>query len=260
MQLPTPLTADARAPLARANPVAKLGAALILMAVLFWSIDAVTAGLALVGLVTSIPFTGLRPRALLARSWPILLLALVLGALSVLLAGGQEGPLAPRGSPLLTGIGLSLRLVAIALAGLLALATSEPIDLADALVAQLRVPARLAVGVMAAVRLVPVLADEWRIIGMARRARGLDAGRNPLAALQLFGGRLFGLLVVAVRRGARLATAMEGRGFGAGECRTMARPMRMRAGDWALIAAAALLAAGAVGVSVALGTWQPLLG
>ena len=259
MHLPTPLTADARAPLAQANPVAKLGAALLLMAVLFWSIDAVTAGVVLVGLVGTIPFTGLRPRALLARSWPVLLLALLLGALSVLLAGGQAGPLAPRGPPILGGIGLSLRLVAIALVGLLALATSEPIDLADALMAQLRVPASFAVGVMAALRLVPVLADEWRIIGMARRARGLDAGRNPVAALQVFGGRLFGLLVAAVRRGARLATAMEGRGFGAGDCRTMARPTRMRAADWALVAAAALLGAGAVGFSVGVGTWQPLL-
>jgi hypothetical protein len=34
----------------------------------------------------------------------------------------------------------------------------------------------------------------------------------------------------------------------------------MRAADWAWIGAAGLLAVGAVGVSIALGTWRPLLG
>ena len=40
----------------------------------------------------------------------------------------------------------------------------------------------------------------------------------------------------------------------------MARPQRMRAADWAWIAGALLLGAGAMGVSMALGTWRPLIG
>ena len=43
MQLLTPLVPDPRAPLARANPVAKLGAALLLLVALFASLDGVTA-------------------------------------------------------------------------------------------------------------------------------------------------------------------------------------------------------------------------
>jgi energy-coupling factor transport system permease protein len=95
---------------------------------------------------------------------------------------------------------------------------------------------------------------------MARRARGVDAGRNPIAALRLFAGQLMALLVGAVRRGSRMALAMEARGFGAAPCRTVARVQRMRTADWGLILGAVLLAAAAIGLSVALGTWRPLLG
>jgi energy-coupling factor transport system permease protein len=114
--------------------------------------------------------------------------------------------------------------------------------------------------VLAALRLVPLLAQEWQTLGMARRARGVDAGRSPLAALRLFGGTLMALLVGAIRRGSRMALAMEARGFGALSCRSVARPQRMRAEDWGWIVGATLLAGAAVAISLALGTWRPLLG
>lgn len=49
------------------------------------------------------------------------------------------------------------------------------------------------------------------MISMARRARGIDAGRNPLTRLRLFGSTAFTLLVGAIRRGTRLAVAMDAR-------------------------------------------------
>jgi energy-coupling factor transport system permease protein len=67
------------------------------------------------------------------------------------------------------------------------------------------------------------------------------------------------LLVGAVRRGSRMALAMEARGFGASECRTAARLERVTLRDLAWIAAAICLAVVAIGVSLALGTWRPLL-
>jgi energy-coupling factor transport system permease protein len=81
-----------------------------------------------------------------------------------------------------------------------------------------------------------------------------------VAALRLFGGRLLALLVGAVRRGSRMALARAARGFGAAECRTSARTMRMASGDWLWIAGGTSLAVAAVTLSVALGTWRPLLG
>jgi energy-coupling factor transport system permease protein len=63
-----------------------------------------------------------------------------------------------------------------------------------------------------------------------------------------------------VRRGSRMALAMEARGFGALPSRTVARVQRMRRVDWAWMAGATALAGLAIGVSLALGTWRPLLG
>jgi energy-coupling factor transport system permease protein len=68
------------------------------------------------------------------------------------------------------------------------------------------------------------------------------------------------ILVTAIRRGTRMALAMEARGFGALACRTSARRQVMRGTDWGWIVAAATLAVGAIAISIALGTWRPLFG
>jgi energy-coupling factor transport system permease protein len=127
-------------------------------------------------------------------------------------------------------------------------------------VQQLHVSPRFAVGALAAFRLLPLLSQEWQTLAMARRARGVEAGRSPIAGVRLFAGQMLALLVGAIRRGTRMAQAMEARGFGAMPCRTAARVHVVRPADWAWIGGAALLAAVAIGVSVALGTWRPLLG
>ncbi|HET9417306.1 MAG TPA: energy-coupling factor transporter transmembrane component T [Candidatus Limnocylindria bacterium] len=267
MQLLTPLVSRADAPLARANPVAKLGAAAVLMVTLFASIDGITAVVILAGLVSLLPWSGLSPRDLLSRAWLVGLGVVSIGVFNTVFAAEQLGPTVVDVGPLrigsetlVNGLGLGVRLLAIVLAGLLATATTQPTDLADALVQQLRVSPRFAVGALAAMRLLPILSREWQVLAMARRARGVDAGRSPIAALRLFAGQLLAILVTAIRRGTRMALAMEARGFGAMPCRTSARVQRMRRADWGWVAGALLLGVVAVGTSIALGTWRPLLG
>ena len=266
MRLLTPIVPDPGAPLARANPVAKLVAALALLIALFASLDGVTAVVILAALVALLPISGLTVGALLGRTWLVGLVAVAIAVFNVLFAAQHGptiialGPIRIGAETLANGGGLALRLLAIALAGILATATSDPTEMADALVQQARVSPRFAIGVLAALRLLPLLALEWQTIGMARRARGVEAGRSPIAAVRLFLGRLMALLVGAIRRASRMALAMEARGFGAMPCRTAARPRRMHAGDWAWMMGAIGLAAAAIGISVALGTWRPLIG
>jgi energy-coupling factor transport system permease protein len=266
MRLFVPLRPEPTAFLARANSVAKLGAATVLLLVLFVSVDPVVPAIVLVGIGASLPFCGVAVRDLLARTWPILLAALLVGLTNAIFSEAQRGsvvqlgPLSLGTDSLLAGLALSMRLVAIALSGVLALVTTDPTELADALQQQLRVPPRLAVGVLAGVRLLPILAAEWQILGLARRARGVDAGRSPVAAVRIAGGQLLALLVGAVRRATRLATAMESRGFGSRPCRSIARPQAMRAADWWLMGGAAALGATAISVSAALGSWRFLFG
>lgn len=242
----TPLRPDPRAPLARANPVAKLVAATILMAVLFVASGPITPAIVLAGIVACLPLTGLGVPTLLGRTWPILVAALTVGVLNVLLAPASGGP------DLVNGLGLGLRLLGIALSGVLALATTDPTDLADSLQQQARLSPRLAVGALAAVRMLPILAAEWQLLGLARRARGVSAGWSPLAAARLALGRLLALLVGSVRRATRLAMAMDARGFATEGCRTIARPRRMQLADIGLMVAAAALGAVALLIGAAL--------
>ncbi|HTI29675.1 MAG TPA: energy-coupling factor transporter transmembrane component T [Methylomirabilota bacterium] len=237
----TPLRPDPRALLARANPVAKLGAAAILMGILFIGSGPVTPAIVLAGLVAAVPLTGLALRTILLRTWPLLLAALTVGVLNVVLA-----PASGDGPDFANGAALGLRLLGIALSGVIALATTEPTELADSLQQQAHLPPRLAVGVLAAVRTLPIMAIEWQLIGMARRARGVSGGRSPLAAARLSFGKLLALLVGAVRRATRLALAMDARGFDTATSRTIARPQAVRPADWGLLLAAVALGAAAL--------------
>lgn len=244
-----PRRAGSRYWLAGLNPAAKLLAALVLALGLVPAVDAVTGSTVLVGVLLLLPFSGIDRRTLLVLGGPFLLMGLSSGLVNHLYGEhGLEG-----------AVGVAVRLLAIALPGAVAAVSSDPTETADGLVQRLKVPERPAMGVLAALRLVPMLADQWRTVTLARRARGLEAGRHPLRAVSLFFSRLFALLVRAVRTGTLMATAMDARGFGTGP-RTHARHSRWRAADTLLVVGAVLLLAAAYTLSARLGTLVLLFG
>ncbi|WP_262282070.1 energy-coupling factor transporter transmembrane protein EcfT [Micromonospora sp. MA102] len=259
--------AAAGAPLARRNPVAKLAAALVFTLILVATLDPVAPAIAIAVELAVLPLFGVRYRVLARRAWPLLAGAGGILVTLVLFAADRSGRVLVEAGPVLvtegvlvTALGLVLRMLAVALPGILVFATTDPTDLADALIQNAKAPARFAIGALAAFRLVPLLEEEWRMISLARRARGVDAGRNPIAKLRLFGSTAFALLVGAIRRGTRLAVAMDARGFDAGTPRTVARRQRFTRADALLVAGAALAAGAALTVSVVLGTFRPLIG
>ncbi len=258
--------AVAASPLGRANPLAKLGAAVAVMLVLLPTVDPVTPTVLLAVTLVCVPLARISVGQLLRRAWPLLVAAASLVVVNAAFAAEPTGAVVVDFGPveittggLLGGAILALRVIAIALPGVLAFMTTDPTDLADALVQQLKVSARFAYGTLAALRLLPLLGHEWRSIRLARRARGYEAGRSPVRAVRLFAGQVFALLVGAIRRGTRLATAMDARGFGSRPGRTYARAQSMRPADWGVLAAGAVIALGATALSVALGTWQLVL-
>jgi len=248
LKLLEPLVPDPTAPLARPHPIAKILAALILMLALFVTVDLVTSGVVVAALLVAARFSGLPPRALAARATPLLIGAASLGLFNALLSHNAAA-----------GAAIALRIIGISLAGMMAVATIDPTDLADALVEHAHAPSRFVVGALAAFRLFPLFSREWDVLGLARRARGIEADRTYLDRVRAFPGRALGLLVAAIRRATRLALAMDARGFGSRDCRTLARPRALTARDGALVAGALVLALGATSLSVALGTWRPLL-
>jgi energy-coupling factor transport system permease protein len=240
VRLLEPLTPDPGAPLAQAHPLAKIAAALVLMFTLFITIDPVTPTLVLIAVAAAIPLIGIPPRALLRRALPVFLAAIGIGFFNALLSRDVAG-----------GIAIGLRLMAIALAGIVAVASIDPTDLADALVEHLHTPRRFTVGALAAFRLMPLFADEWQTIALARRARGLDNARATA-----FFSMTRSLLVAAIRRATRLAVAMDGRGFAEPGCRTLARPRAIDVRGWALVIASIAVAGLATAASVAAGSWR----
>ena len=70
----------------------------------------------------------------------------------------------------------------------------------------------------------------------------------------------FALLVLSIRRGTKLAVAMEARGFGAPGPRTWARESRFGLAEWLLVLLGAAIAAVAVTAAVLTGSWNFILG
>lgn len=259
--------ADNTAPLARRNPVAKLGAALLFSLPLIATLDPLTPAIGLAIELALLPLFGVRYRVLARRAWPLALAAAGILVTMVLFAAERDGSLLVTLGPfdittgvVLSALGLVLRVFAVALPGIIVFATTDPTDLADALVQNAKAPARFAIGALAAFRLIPLLGQEWQMLTLARRARGIDAGRNPVRRLRLFGSTAFALLVGALRRGGRLAVAMDARGFDSGATRTYARRQFFHPGDLALLIGAAVLSAAALTTSVLAGLFDPIIG
>jgi energy-coupling factor transport system permease protein len=236
-------------PLGRINPIAQLAAIGVVTLVLLTSLDVVTPAVVVAAELCLLPAAGLTaPWVLWRRTWPLLLGASSVGLVNVLLSA-DAGPV--------TGLGLGLRVVGLALPGVLLVATTDPVRLADALTIHWRVPARFAVGSLAALRLVPLLVGEFESLRLARRARGVEA-RTPTARVRLLGGVVFALLVGAVRRGSRLAVAMDARGFDSSVTRSNARGSQLHRRDAAFVAGTLAVCAAAVALSVVSGAWDPV--
>jgi energy-coupling factor transport system permease protein len=194
----------------------------------------------------------------LARTAP-LWIAAPLAGLTTALYGASSGPVylqwwaveVSQGS-LELALATLLRILAIGLPAVLLFITIDPTDLADGLAQLLRLPARFVLGGLAGLRLVGLFVDDWRALTLARRARGVAESGTVRRLL----GQSFALFVLSIRRGTKLATAMEARGFGAPGTRTWARPSTFRARDWVALVMAAAVAAIAVAVAVAVGSWN----
>lgn len=247
---------------ARINPVAKLAASALIAVPLILTLDPVSAAVALVLECVLFAFAGLSWREFWVRTWPVWLAA-PLTALTIALYGEASGEVylewfvvrVSEGS-LALALATFLRVLAVALPSVVLFVTVDPTDLADGLAQVAHLPARFVLGALAGLRMVGLFLDDWRALELARRARGVaDRGR-----IRRFVGMAFALLVLSIRRGSKLATAMEARGFGAPVRRTWARPSRFGAPEWTLIAIGVAISALAVTAAVYAGTWNFILG
>jgi energy-coupling factor transport system permease protein len=242
------------------NTVTRLAAVMVLTTPLLLTVDWLSAAVALGVQLVLFAFAGVTPRLLVARTWPILIAAPIAGV-SMLLYGRPEGTeywsfwLARiTDGSIELAIAVTVRVLAIGLPAALLFLRVDPTDLADGLAQIAHLPARFVLGALAATRLVGLFVEDWRAMALSSRARGIgDRG-----ALRRIATMAFALLVLAIRRGSKLATAMEARGFGSDHPRTWARESRVGWPDAALLCIAAGIAVLALGCAVWAGTYHPV--
>ncbi len=158
--------------------------------------------------------------------------ALLLGLLQVLFVHegrtiAQIGPLTVTGGGVQAGVYVAGRFLSVILLSYLFVLTTEPNDLAYALM-RAGLPYRYGFALITALRLVPVFEQEGQTVYHAQVARGVQYDvRSPRRFLTL--GRQFflPLLVSALGKVDALAVSMEGRCFGKYPTRTFARQVRL---------------------------------
>lgn len=246
---------------AEINPVAKLITATIIAMALVLSVDSVSALTALVLEVMLFVALKIRLRPLLIPC-AVIIAAAGLTALTNVLYGEPSGRvhwhyalITVSDGSIILGITMFLRVLAIALPSVFLFANTGPVELADGLGQVLKLPVRFVIGSLAGMRLVGLLNQDWHYLGHARRARGVA----DHARIRRFIQQGFALLVCALRRGTKLATAMEARGFGAYPTRTWARPSTFGLREYVVISAGAAIAITSIVVSIVCGTWNSIL-
>jgi energy-coupling factor transport system permease protein len=260
------LTPDIRpSAIARVNPVAKLTVALLISIALMLSIDWVSAAVALLLEGLLLAWCGLTARQFWLRTAPVWIAA-PFAMLTTVLYGEDSGAvlfsaglISITDGSVALGLAIGLRVLAIGLPGIVLLATTDPTDLADGLAQVVRLPARFVLGALAGLRLVGMFIDDWQSLSLARRARGVGDGGGLRGRARRFAGLAFALLVLSVRRGSKLATAMEARGFGSDEPRTWARPSVFGVRDGLVVLLGVGIAAAAITAAVLAGTWHFVL-
>lgn len=128
----------------------------------------------------------------------------------------------------LVALSLSFRVLAFATLSLLFMFTTNMVEFLLSLMQQLRLPPKLAYGIMAGYRFLPMLKTEFDQIRAAHRVRGVGTEsrwkRSRRFAVPLLAG--------AIRKAERTALAMESKGFTGSRERTFYRNLKVRRRDW----------------------------
>ncbi len=240
----------------RLNPVTRIAAAVIVSLPLLVTLDWVS-GATMVAIVLVAALALGFPIGFIARRvWPVLALAPLAG-LNMALYGRPGGfvhvdwfLVHVTDNSLHLAVAVMLRVLALGMPAILLFTGIDPTDLADGLAQVWRLPARFVLGALAGFRLITRFVDDWRSLALARRARGLgDTG-----AVRRWATMAFAMLVIAIRRGSKLATAMEARGFGTAP-RTWARESHVGRADLVLVVSCLLAVAVALAAAAAAGTF-----
>jgi energy-coupling factor transport system permease protein len=200
---------EADSVLHRLNPLTKLAGCFVAAAVVSTASEPVTPALVAVFALTATRVLGRVP-------WSAVLRPLMFGAVAGFgLFWTYTLFYAGSGPAWVYGAAMAARLLAILSASALFVLTTDPARLVRSLIHQAHLSPRIAYSVFVAYRFVPLLEVEFETIRAAHQMRGGAGGYGPVDNVREVIGYAIPLLASAVRKGERVAMAMESRGFGA---------------------------------------------
>ncbi|RBP98660.1 ABC transporter ATP-binding protein [Bifidobacterium aemilianum] len=224
--------------LASLNPSFRLIGGFLTALILLFSLDWVSASVALGLEFVLLMGIGFSPWRVVKFTWPVFIGAPG-SALAVILygkSGGhvwwQWGLIQVSDKSLILALATALRILAIGIPAIIAVLGIDATDLADSFSQVLHLPDRFVYGGLAGMRLFSVLRDDWTALTASRRSRGLGDDSK----IKSFFPQAFALLVLSIRRSTMLATAMEARGFGGDHPRSSARISQVHPRDWVFLA------------------------
>ncbi|MED1864517.1 energy-coupling factor transporter transmembrane component T [Fictibacillus nanhaiensis] len=118
---------------------------------------------------------------------------------------------------LIRGIHLGFRALSFAMLGLIFALTTKPVKLFYSLMQQLKLPPKFAYSFMAAIRLIPIMIEEYQIIMNAQKVRGFEKRNHFLKRIERLA---IPLLSQCIRRAYRIAVSMEAKRFHSNRKRT----------------------------------------
>jgi len=124
----------------------------------------------------------------------------------------------------------ALRIYTIILSSLVFVRTTDPRELAISLVTQAGIPYRIAYAFFIALRIIPTIEEEIKIIQSAQAVRGVAKQRGLSGRIKDMKRYAMPLLVGSLRRASIMVMSMESRAFGAYPTRTFLDPPKMGLG------------------------------
>jgi energy-coupling factor transport system permease protein len=196
-------------------------------------------------LTTAIMFGRISPIEIVRGTWMFLLAVVSFFVIQTMVLPGTHVAFHVFGHPIYVesadyALASALRIYVIILASLVFIRTTDPRELAIALVTQVKIPYRIAYAFFIALRIVPTIEEEIKIIRAAQMVRGVTRQRGFAGRMGEMNRYAMPLLVGSLRRAAMMVMSMEARAFGAFPQRTFVDAPHM--GRGARLFCAAMLA------------------
>jgi len=144
----------------------------------------------------------------------------------------EWGPIRTTREGLIEGFAAFFRVLVIVSLSIIFTLTTEPGKMVESLIQVARVPYRLGYTMYATLRFIPLYENEAQVVLNAHQIRGVgETGKSLRSRIRLTWSMMVPLLVSGIRRAQAAAIAMDSRGFGAYETRTILHGIQVSRSD-----------------------------